>query len=56
VFNFSSASTWLQVVTWLAYVIPVMTLFLLPQRTAAPAAAAHARRSPARVSRPISEK
>jgi high-affinity iron transporter len=56
VFNFSSASTWLQVVTWLAYVIPVMTLFLLPQRTPAPAAAAHARRSPARVSRPISEK
>ena len=56
VFNFSSASTWLQVVTWLAYVIPVMTLFLLPQRTPAPATAAHARRSPARVSRPISEK
>ncbi len=35
VFNFSSASTWLQVVTWLAYIIPVMTLFLLPARTPA---------------------
>jgi high-affinity iron transporter len=33
VFNFSSASTWLQVITWLAYVVPVMTLFLLPQRS-----------------------
>jgi high-affinity iron transporter len=33
VFNFSSASTWLQVATWLAYVVPVMTLFLLPART-----------------------
>jgi high-affinity iron transporter len=32
IFNFSAASTWLEVITWLAYVIPVMTLFLLPHR------------------------
>jgi high-affinity iron transporter len=36
VFNFSPASTWLEVVVWLAYVVPVMTLFLLPARTPAP--------------------
>jgi high-affinity iron transporter len=30
--NFTPASTWFQVVTWIAYVIPVLTLFLLPQR------------------------
>ena len=42
VFNFSSASTWLQVVAWLAYAVPVMVLFLIPARArfVAPAAPA----------------
>jgi high-affinity iron transporter len=39
IFNFSAASTWLEVVVWLAYVVPVMTLFLVPSRTPAPAPA-----------------
>lgn len=30
--NFSPASTWWQVVTWLLYVIPVLVLFLMPGR------------------------
>lgn len=37
VFNFSAASTWLEVIVWLAYAVPVMTLFFLPARVAAPA-------------------
>jgi high-affinity iron transporter len=32
--NFSPATTWLQAVAWLAYVVPVLTLFLRPARTA----------------------
>lgn len=40
--NFSPAATWLEVAAWLAYVVPVMTLFLRPQRRSvtAPAPAA----------------
>ena len=40
-FNFSPATTWLEAVVWLAYVIPVMYLFFRPARkpAAAPAAA-----------------
>lgn len=30
--NFTPASTWWQVATWVAYVIPVLTLFLMPGR------------------------
>ncbi len=37
--NFSAASTWLQVMTWLLYVIPVLVLFLLPGRVRAKAPA-----------------
>lgn len=29
IFNFSPATTWLEALTWLAYVVPVMTVFLL---------------------------
>jgi high-affinity iron transporter len=32
--NFSPATTWLQAIAWLAYVVPVLTLFLRPSRTA----------------------
>ncbi|MDQ6873728.1 MAG: FTR1 family protein [Actinomycetota bacterium] len=32
VLSFSPQSTWLQVATWLAYLVPVMTLFFLPTR------------------------
>ncbi|HEU4675093.1 MAG TPA: iron uptake transporter permease EfeU [Motilibacteraceae bacterium] len=48
IFNFSPATTWLQAVAWLAYVVPVMTFFLRPARKPAPAAAA-----PARVPSPV---
>lgn len=40
VLNFSPASTWLEVVAWLAYVVPVLALFLRPARRTAPAAPA----------------
>jgi high-affinity iron transporter len=39
IFNFSAASTWLELAVWLGYVVPVMTLFLLPAGTRAPAPA-----------------
>jgi high-affinity iron transporter len=29
IFNFSPATTWLEAIVWLAYVIPVMTIFIL---------------------------
>jgi high-affinity iron transporter len=32
--NFSPATTWLQAVAWLVYVVPVLALFLKPARTA----------------------
>jgi high-affinity iron transporter len=35
VFNFSPATTWLEGIAWLCYVIPVMTLFFRPSRTPA---------------------
>jgi high-affinity iron transporter len=35
VLNFSPATTWLEAVAWLCYVIPVMTLFFRPSRTPA---------------------
>lgn len=31
-FNFSPATTWLEAIVWLAYVIPVMTIFILKSR------------------------
>lgn len=34
VFNFRPAPTWLEVAVWLAYLVPVMYLFLRPQRRA----------------------
>ena len=49
--NFTPATTWLQAVAWLAYIVPVFVLFLRPgQRpaTAPAAAAATAAASPAR--------
>jgi len=38
--NFSPATTWLEAIVWVAYVVPVMTIFLLKsrQRPAAPVA------------------
>jgi high-affinity iron transporter len=36
VFNFSPATTWLEAIAWLCYVIPVMTLFFRPSRSPAP--------------------
>jgi high-affinity iron transporter len=44
--NFSPATTWLQAVVWLAYVVPVLALFLRPARPA-PAAAPAATPRPA---------
>ncbi|MGW0633199.1 iron uptake transporter permease EfeU [Streptomyces sp. NPDC002758] len=38
--NFSPASTWYEVAAWLAYILPVMTLFFLPSRVKTPAPAA----------------
>ncbi|MFF3875189.1 iron uptake transporter permease EfeU [Streptomyces sp. NPDC001978] len=38
--NFSPASTWYEVAAWLAYLLPVMTLFFLPSRVKTPAPAA----------------
>jgi high-affinity iron transporter len=35
--NFSPATTWLQALVWLAYVVPVGVLYFRPQRAAAPA-------------------
>jgi high-affinity iron transporter len=35
--NFSPATTWLQALVWLAYVVPVGVLYFRPQRVAAPA-------------------
>lgn len=32
IFNLSATTTWVELTVWLAYVIPVMTLFLLPER------------------------
>src|SRR5204863_7833183 len=34
VFNFSPDATWLQVVVWVAYLVPVMVLFFRPMRRA----------------------
>jgi len=38
IFNFSPATTWLEAIAWVAYVVPVLALYLRPQR--APRAAA----------------
>jgi high-affinity iron transporter len=40
ILNIHPTTSWLQAIAWLLYVIPVMILFLRPQRTAGPAAAA----------------
>ncbi|WP_028645449.1 iron uptake transporter permease EfeU [Nocardioides sp. URHA0020] len=48
VFNFSPATTWLEAVVWVLYVVPTMTIFILTlRRRAAPAA-------PAQQSTPVS--
>ena len=38
--NFTPATTWLQAIAWLFYIVPVFVLFLRPARSAAPAPAA----------------
>ncbi len=30
--NFSPATTWLEAIVWVAYVVPVMTIFILKSR------------------------
>ena len=35
--NFTPATTWLQAIAWLLYIVPVFVLFLRPARSAAPA-------------------
>lgn len=46
--NFSPATTWLQAIVWVAYVVPVLTLFLRPaRRTVMPAPAVPPAASPA---------
>lgn len=47
VLSFSPQSTWLQVITWLAYLVPVMTLFFLPPRAGRPPAPATSAARPA---------
>jgi high-affinity iron transporter len=39
IFNFSPATTWLELVAWVAYVVPTLTVFLRRVRTKAPAPA-----------------
>ena len=34
--NFSPATTWLEAIAWVAYLVPTMTLFLLRMRSHAP--------------------
>jgi high-affinity iron transporter len=53
--NFTPAATWLQVVAWLVYLLPVMTLFFLPSRpswAATPVQAPAPRQSPDASTRP----
>jgi high-affinity iron transporter len=38
--NFTPATTWLQAIAWLLYIVPVFVLFLRPARSATPALAA----------------
>lgn len=38
ILNIHPTTSWLQAIAWLAYVVPVMVLFLRPQRSAPPAA------------------
>jgi len=42
IFNLHPTTTWLQAIAWLAYLVPVMYLFLRPQRTVRQQAAAPA--------------
>lgn len=43
VFNFSPATTWLELIAWFAYIVPVMTIFIVTIRRSA---AAHRARTP----------
>jgi high-affinity iron transporter len=49
IFNFSPATTWLEAVAWLLYVVPVMYLFFRPAKASTPQPAA-----PARSTTPVS--
>jgi high-affinity iron transporter len=42
IFNFSPATTWLQALVWLLYVIPVLALFFRPARKVAPSRSSEA--------------
>jgi high-affinity iron transporter len=39
IFNLHPSTSWAQAIAWLLYVVPVMVVFLLPQRSAAPSLA-----------------
>jgi high-affinity iron transporter len=48
--NFSPATTVLEAVVWVAYVVPTMTLFLLRTRTPKPTAPTRSAAQPAKIS------
>jgi len=48
--NFSPATTWLEAIAWLAYLVPTMTLFLLKMRNPRQPAATQPAAQPAKIS------
>ena len=48
--NFSPATTWLEAIAWVAYLVPTMTVFLLRMRSPRPPAATSPAAQPAKIS------
>ena len=48
--NFSPATTWLEAIAWVAYLVPTMTLFLLKMRRTRGPAPAKSAAQPAKIS------
>jgi high-affinity iron transporter len=48
--NFSPATTWLEAIAWVAYLVPTMTLFLLRMRNPRRPAATQPAAQPAKIS------